>query len=360
MEITVLAPPDLVVDTPYVRGSFGESTVTLSHGQSFDLYAIVRNQGNDLGYSPTVRYYLSTDATITTSDTVVGTGSPTTGMSLTAPETSGTYYYGACVDSIPLESDTSNNCSGSLQAIVEPPPAPDLVVDTPTVSQSQVRSAGWSFINLSFTVRNQGNRSSGAIWVRYYRSDDAEFDRNDIEIVPGTSSRGDGVSPDGERSFTSDRIYVHNWYTSLYAYLGIPYRSNRYFRPGTYYYIACVEPVLYESDTTNNCSSGVAVTATPLTASRTCIVGYVLTPLDECSHPEESSLIYGERESWRSGIAIVYSSNEIDAMSRTVAGRGPNGRTTTIVTWIHGIHYHVQTILTSAGNERITQLYHTR
>ena len=41
---------------------------------------------------------------------------------LTAPSTAGTYYYGACVDAVPDESDTTNNCSSSVQVTVSPPP----------------------------------------------------------------------------------------------------------------------------------------------------------------------------------------------------------------------------------------------
>ena len=36
------------------------------------------------------------------------------GDDLTAPATTGTYYYGACVDSVTDEFDTTNNCSGSI------------------------------------------------------------------------------------------------------------------------------------------------------------------------------------------------------------------------------------------------------
>ena len=70
----------------------------------------------------TVRYKRSTDATITTSDTTVGTDEvntlvPSGGygatIKLTAPSTPGTYYYGACVDAVPRESDITNNCSTS-------------------------------------------------------------------------------------------------------------------------------------------------------------------------------------------------------------------------------------------------------
>ena len=42
-------------------------------------------------------------------------------MQLTAPSTAGTYYYGACVDALADESDTTNNCSPSVQVDVSEP-----------------------------------------------------------------------------------------------------------------------------------------------------------------------------------------------------------------------------------------------
>ena len=36
-------------------------------------------------------------------------GSSSQSVDLTAPDTSGTYYYGACVDAVTGESDTTNN-----------------------------------------------------------------------------------------------------------------------------------------------------------------------------------------------------------------------------------------------------------
>ena len=75
-------------------------------------------------------------------------------VSLDAPSTPGTYYYGACVDALSDESDTTNNCSPAVTVTVGAAPAPDLVVDTPTVSES-APAAGARF-TLSATVRNQG------------------------------------------------------------------------------------------------------------------------------------------------------------------------------------------------------------
>ena len=79
-------------------------------------------------------------------------------VTLTAPSTPGTYYYGACADSVSDESDTTNNCSVAVAVTVGAAPAPDLVVDRPTVDTS-APTAGASF-TLSATVRNRGDGRS--------------------------------------------------------------------------------------------------------------------------------------------------------------------------------------------------------
>ena len=75
----------------------------------------------------TLRYYRSTDTTISTSDTEVGTdaipalgarGSSTQSVDLTAPSEAGTYHYGACVDPVADESDTTNNCTQAANLTV--------------------------------------------------------------------------------------------------------------------------------------------------------------------------------------------------------------------------------------------------
>ena len=155
--------PDLVVDTPTVSESAPAA------GERFTLSATVRNQGNGESGSTTLRYYQSSDSTITTSDTSVGTDSvarlnasatSAESIGVTAPSTADTYYYGACVDSVTDESDDTNNCSAAVTVSVGEAPAPDLVVDTPTVSES-APAAGERF-TLSATVRNQGNGESGS------------------------------------------------------------------------------------------------------------------------------------------------------------------------------------------------------
>ena len=114
--------PDLVVGPPTVSDS------TLTPGQSFTLSATVRNRGSARAAATTLRYYRSTNSTISTSDTEVGTdavsalaggASGAESIRQTAPSSAGTYYYGACVDPVSEESDTGNNCSSGVQITVD-------------------------------------------------------------------------------------------------------------------------------------------------------------------------------------------------------------------------------------------------
>ena len=96
-------------------------------GGAFTLSATVRNAGAGASASTTLRYYRSSDATVSTGDTAVGTDavaalsagetSPQS-VPLTAPAGAGTYYYGACVDAVTDESDATDNCSASVQVDV--------------------------------------------------------------------------------------------------------------------------------------------------------------------------------------------------------------------------------------------------
>ena len=235
------ASPDLVVASPAVSNS-GPAPDT-----PFTLSATVRNDGDGAAAATTLRYYQSTDATITTSDTAVGTdavaglaasGTVNASVDLTVPLTTGMYYYGACVDAVAGESDTTNNCSGSVVVTVadaEPQTSPDLTVGSPTVSESSP-ATGASF-TLSATVRNDGDGAAAATTLRYYQSTDAT-------ITPSDTSMGTAAVAGLAATETS----------SASVALTAPSTA------GTYYYGACADAVAEESDTTNNCSSSVTVT----------------------------------------------------------------------------------------------------
>ena len=96
-------------------------------GEAFGFVATVHNQGDAQSAVTTVRYLRSTNSTITTADALEGTEAvgprdPDTNyvatVRLTAPAAVGTYYYGACVDGVPGESDRANNCSESVEVQV--------------------------------------------------------------------------------------------------------------------------------------------------------------------------------------------------------------------------------------------------
>ena len=129
-ESPVEPPPpaaDLVVQSPSV------SNGSPNAGQSFTFSATVRNTGGARSASTTLRYYRSSDATITSGDTQVGTdavsglaasGTSAESISLKAPSSAGTYQYGACVESVAGESNTRNNCSRAVRVTVATSPPP--------------------------------------------------------------------------------------------------------------------------------------------------------------------------------------------------------------------------------------------
>ena len=242
VKVTVPEPqPDLVVSASVDDGN-------LNTGDSFTLSATVRNAGDEQSEATTLLYYQSTDSTISSSDTQVGTdavgalaasGTSAESISLTAPSTAGAYYYGACVDAVTDESDTTNNCSSSVTIAVEEESSgqPDLrivgiIVVTPLFSPV----VPGTLLQFSVNVRNYGDANSDATTLRYYRSTDATISGSDTAV--GT----DEVS-----ALVPSRQVAE----------GIDLTAPS---TGTYYYGACVDTVTGESDTTNNCSGSVQVT----------------------------------------------------------------------------------------------------
>ena len=230
--------PDLVAESMSV--SDGDPNA----GAAITVSATVRNVGDGTAQPSTVRFVRSADATITSSDPQVGTdavgsiaptGSSSESMETTVPTTPGTYYYGACVDAVAGESDSSNNCSTSVRVTVPEPRRPDLTVTAPSVSDSS--PAGGAGFTLSATVRNGGDGAAAATGLKYYRSADATITTSDTQV--GT----DAITALAASGSSSESVELTAPTT-----------------PGTYYYGACVDAVTDESNTANNCSSAVTVT----------------------------------------------------------------------------------------------------
>ena len=121
------------------------------------------------------------------------------------------------------------------QAEVSEPPVADLVVSASTLSATTL-SPRASF-TLETTVRNQGGGTAPATTLRGYRSDNANISDVDTEVGAAAVSL---LSPNNTQTVRIN--------------LTAPVAA------GTYYYGVCVDDVSNESDTVNNCSTGVALT----------------------------------------------------------------------------------------------------
>ena len=190
-----LPRPDLAVQTPSVDDA------TLETGATFTLSATVANSGDWQSAPTTIRYYQSIDATITTADSEVGTdelggllygswGSDVSQSSesidLTAPSTVGTYYYGACVDSVTGESDTTNNCSSSVTVTVQ--------VNSPATGAPTI--SGTAQVGQTLTASTSGiSDSDGLTNVTYsyqWLVDDTEVDgatNSTYEVQPSDEGK---------------------------------------------------------------------------------------------------------------------------------------------------------------------------
>ena len=127
--------------------SVSDSSPTMDPEEEFTFSTTVRNVGDGDAAATTLRYYLSTDATISTSDTEIGTdtvaelavsASSDESVTLNAPMTAGTYYYGACVGVVAGESDTTNNCSSSVAVTVVEPEPPVAANHSPVASAAVI------------------------------------------------------------------------------------------------------------------------------------------------------------------------------------------------------------------------------
>ena len=118
--------PDLTLEAPFV------SEGNLVAGQLINVETRLRNIGTESADSTQLRYYLSSNSTIDSTDTQLGSdralglsegSSRAATRELVAPATPGTYFLGVCADQIPGEASSSNNCSAGTRFIVNPRPS---------------------------------------------------------------------------------------------------------------------------------------------------------------------------------------------------------------------------------------------
>ena len=133
--------------------------------------------------------------------------------------------------------------------------APDLTIFGVTHTTSPF---GYSpSFTLGVNVENKGDGASGSTTLRYYRSDDSTITNGDTEV--GTDAVG-GLAASG-RSIESIDLTAPS-------------------APGTYYYGGCVDAVADESDTTNNCSPGIAWVVPGVTSTDATLSGLSLSDVN--------------------------------------------------------------------------------
>lgn len=179
--------PDLVVEaisTPVDR---------VLSGGSLQVLSTVRNEGDLSSTGFQVGIYLSTDATITTEDRLIGQRTVFSlgvgfGSAQSFPYTIptdvplGFYRLGAIADNgdVIAELDEDNNwraASGQIEVYVPPPPAPDLSVTSLAVNVTTVSAGGT--LTIDDVVRNGGELASGSTRVAFFLSSDEEIDATD-------------------------------------------------------------------------------------------------------------------------------------------------------------------------------------
>ncbi len=211
--ITVTEPePDLVVESVSV------SDDTLNEGATFTLNATVRNSGGGDAAATTLHYYESSDLTISSADTAVGTDSvgvlaasstSAESIRLTAPSSDGTYYYGACVDSVPGETDTANNCSSAVRVTVSggtDPPSDDYTpLEGLRVSPGLIRLG---IISIGGCQSLNNNNINGVTYTTHSSKWQRRADADSAwEDVPGTEKQGE-LCPYSPTSAGEYRIVV--------------------------------------------------------------------------------------------------------------------------------------------------------
>ena len=189
--------PDL---TEYV--AVNKTTVAAGGSVTIDAYDM--NLGNGVSGPSTARIYLSTDPTITTSDTVLATlttsqtlatvsqpgyyDHQTVAVTLPGNLAPGTYYVGGIADynNQVSESNEVNNTYNVAQITVTAPPQPDL---TEYVAVSSTTVAAGGSVTIDAYDMNLGNAVSGPSTAQIYLSTDPTITTSDTVLATLTTSQ---------------------------------------------------------------------------------------------------------------------------------------------------------------------------
>ena len=283
VQVTVTAPqqPDL---SEYVA----VSSTTIAAGGNVTIDAYNMNLGNGVAGLSTDRIYISSDAAITTSDTVLATlttsgtlarvsqngyyDHQTVAVTLPGNLAPGTYYIGGIADYANLlsESNEGNNTYNVVQVTVTAPQQPDL---SEYVAVSSTTIAAGGNVTIDAYNMNLGNGVAGLSTDRIYISSDAAITTSDTVLATLTTS--------GTLATVSQNGY--------YDHQTISVTLPGNLAPGTYYIggIADYANLLSESNEGNNTYNAVQVTVTAPTAQQPLFdAGFALANGAEVNMPQ--------------------------------------------------------------------------
>ncbi|MDD5774105.1 MAG: CARDB domain-containing protein, partial [bacterium] len=214
-------------------------------GTSISITSTVKNQGVGAISTSTAGIYISTDSTITTSDTRLGTaaiaslaagasGYATTSVAISSTLAPGQYYIGAIADynNARKESDETNNAL--VGNIIDITPGADAIITAVSGPLSGITGAS---ISITSTVKNQGIGTISTSTAGIYISTDANITTSDTRLgTAAIASLAAGASSTVTKSFAISSTLA----------------------PGQYYIgaIADYNNARKESDETNNALVG--------------------------------------------------------------------------------------------------------
>ncbi|MGI9346490.1 MAG: hypothetical protein ACR2PV_00700 [Gammaproteobacteria bacterium] len=372
------------------------SDTTLTPGQSFALNVVVRNySGADISTPAAIlTYYRSNDSSLSSSDTQVGTdavpvlavgASSNESINVTAPSSTGTYYYFACVPNDGQEGDTSDNCD-DVSVIVSSSSGGGSSDGTCSVGQvlgagqsctlsngtiisvnsggTQVCFGGSICAGNSLNINNLSvTKVSGGYQITGLPSSGGSSDTWDFEVDISAS----------DTTLTPGQSFVLN--TEVRNYTGADistppailtyYRSNNSIltssdteigtdsvpalavgasssesinvtapsSTGTYYYFACVPDDGQESYPSDNCddvSVNVSSSSGGGSSDGTCQTGVTYSPGDSCTHKGLTFTVLssgqGQYSFFTSGTSITIMNSTINGVTITfVANKSGSG-----------------------------------
>ncbi|MYB98809.1 MAG: hypothetical protein F4X60_09665 [Gemmatimonadetes bacterium] len=224
-------------------------SVTAAPGGTFSVRFTIRNSGDAAAAATTMRFYESDNATISTSDrefdddafAALAAGSIRTvtyDITLHSNASPGVIYVGACLDPVAGESDTSNNCSPSVQVTISSSGSPNLRFKG--ISPRNVTVSSGTTFTITDTLVNNGTGVSSSTTLRLFWSTDATISTSDTQF--GTTSTVPPLDPSEERNATGNIRFTNTSGSAVTVYVGF-----------------CVDVVDNETNENDNCSQSVRV-----------------------------------------------------------------------------------------------------